>query len=609
MRNMRSRLEAPTRGRSALQNLSVKTAAVGLAVGLFAAGGCDAPPQDASFEGERQQQAATEASTTGNKCFRVTDRINVLSDATNGPTTARRALAVTEKEILTPASPDASRSGFSFERVMTALVVPFVPKPGAKAKPAEIAAYKQALRQKALALFQQWWSTQATPACGSVQDRNGNTPGHVPGSSDPVKPYPYQCPRGEGAQATVDPFLDVVDGAPNPDFYIPVGLFNRLDLAPPDGAHCGEYRIVFAKRSGVAIPPGGGNNTNRNLIIFEGALPNPTPSAKLAGCFPYAAFWGALALPAFDSPALRGAALEKFYFDGTTARSAGDAKAKVAIGPVFNIGNFGAAGRGQIRTNQFTIIAGQPNVWNLREFITAVKCPNGTLQCPRIVPDTVKTNPFGVLFDPRATLPEIDGAPNPSFHGNAAGFQQWFVGALDGLLADRVVDLTFGDNAAFGHFNTAESLASASNDNRYLVQFSCAIGTGACPTDFRTAIANALALKQQSLPPDLRIDADQVVLRAQSQSCAGCHRLNDNVSLGPAGANLIWPRPIGFVHVTEQQMETTQGGEAFMISHALKEFFLPHRLQLMADFLIGNLGCPPQPGQVQKKTLSGATTH
>jgi hypothetical protein len=45
-----------------------------------------------------------------------------------------------------------------------------------------------------------------------------------------------------------------------------VGLFNRFDLAPFDGSHCGEYRIVYAKHSGIA------NSLARNMIIFEAAL-------------------------------------------------------------------------------------------------------------------------------------------------------------------------------------------------------------------------------------------------------------------------------------------------------------------------------------------------
>ncbi len=35
----------------------------------------------------------------------------------------------------------------------------------------------------------------------------------------------------------------------SPDGMHPVGLFNRFDLAPADGANCGEYRIVYAKNS------------------------------------------------------------------------------------------------------------------------------------------------------------------------------------------------------------------------------------------------------------------------------------------------------------------------------------------------------------------------
>jgi hypothetical protein len=34
--------------------------------------------------------------------------------------------------------------------------------------------------------------------------------------------------------------------------FAPVALFNRFDLVPADGAHCGEYRIVCAMHDGAA---------------------------------------------------------------------------------------------------------------------------------------------------------------------------------------------------------------------------------------------------------------------------------------------------------------------------------------------------------------------
>ena len=86
---------------------------------------------------------------------------------------------------------------------------------------------------------------------------------------------------GEGR---LDPqrLLDAAD----PEFGVrPLALFNRLDLAPADWSHCGEYRIVYA------MPNGG--IEKRFLLIFEAMLPNPgfqagNVAASEAGCRPVA---------------------------------------------------------------------------------------------------------------------------------------------------------------------------------------------------------------------------------------------------------------------------------------------------------------------------------
>ena len=112
-----------------------------------------------------------------------------------------------------------------------------------------------------LDLFHQWWDTQnphpslgVGPHCTDKVDGGGN-----PILND----FPYTCrpDPAEGGQSTSDPFEDPDT---NPDAYIPIGLFNRFDLAPSGGGHCGEYRIVYAKRSG--------NGRERNLLIFEAIL-------------------------------------------------------------------------------------------------------------------------------------------------------------------------------------------------------------------------------------------------------------------------------------------------------------------------------------------------
>ncbi|MGH8771026.1 MAG: hypothetical protein ACREV2_07570, partial [Burkholderiales bacterium] len=128
-----------------------------------------------------------------------------------------------------------------------------------------------------LDLFHQWWDTQ------NKHDSTGHGPGPIfcddtldAAGMTVINDFPYSCrpAPAEGVQASTNPFADPDI---NPDAYIPVGLFNRFDVAAADGSHCGEYRIVYAKRSGVTSP------LQRNLLIFEAALPNPHPGDKLKG--------------------------------------------------------------------------------------------------------------------------------------------------------------------------------------------------------------------------------------------------------------------------------------------------------------------------------------
>lgn len=49
-------------------------------------------------------------------------------------------------------------------------------------------------------------------------------------------------------------------------------------------------------------------------------------------------------------------------------------------------------------------------------------------------------------------------------------------------------------------------------------------------------------------------------------SCAGCHRLNNGVAVG---GGLVWPKSLGFTHVSEQATEVVDGVTRFVISPAL----------------------------------------
>ena len=427
----------------------------------------------------------------------------------------RRSLAVTEVEIL---------EGFTFDRVLDQLV-----------EQSEVPGLTS------LALFQQWWSTQNPPACtGTLND------------------YPYQCRPApmEGAQATVDPF---VDPGINPHEYVPIGLFNRFDLAPSDGTHCGEHRIVFAKRSGIT------ESRDRNLIIFEATMPNPHPQQELQGCKKVADFWADLTDE--DDPLERAAALEDFYFDGVNG-----------MPPAVHVDHLGAGpdGLGQIRTNQFMQVGITPGVWSLREFKLARTCDAAGCTAMTVVPVPVKNNPFGGLFDPASTHPQ------------AAAFRDALVGQVEALAAPVLADIDVSFDVAF---DSGQSQASGSTENNFVLQFSPS------PSALRTAIEAELVAIGSTLTPD------DIIRRAQGLSCAGCHRLNDALALGNG---LVSPSSLGFVHVSERDPETTTDGVVrFRISPALIGDFLPKRQQVLEDFMNEHLVKPPKP----KDPIGGKRTH
>jgi hypothetical protein len=368
--------------------------------------------------------------------------------------------------------------------------------------------------------------------------------------------FPYACrpAPAEGAEAAGDPFTDP---DANAGAYVPVGLFNRFDLAPADGSHCGEHRIVYARRSGIS------SGIDRNLIIFEAVLPNPRPAQGLKGCHTIAKFWADLTK---ESEITRRAdALEAFYFRGVAN-----------VGPVVHVNNFGnnALGAGQIRTNQF-MQTGATKVWSLREFKLVRTCAGGTCTALTVVPVTDKVNPFGPLFSPTGT------------HPRTAAFQNAFIEQVPALAASSLmaIDLRVADT-----FNTGQSLASGSTENNYVVQF------GDAPSDFQADLDATLQQIGSTLA------ARDVVARAQALSCAGCHQLSNNA---PLGGGLVWPPSLGFTHVTERQTESVGGITRFLVSDALLTTFLPKRKQVLDDYLNDK----PLNVESLKDPIGGRRTH
>ena len=389
-----------------------------------------------------------------------------------------------------------------------------------------------------LALFQQWWDTQnpgpglgAGPHCDDTTEHGEPVLGG----------YPYSC-RPEGALARVDPF---VDPGTNPNELVPIAVVNRFDLTPGDGSNCGEYRIVYARRAGMTDP------RDRNLIIVEAILDNPHPQQGLKGCRKIVEFWADLS--AVTDPIERADRLEEFFFEGIPS-----------IAPVIRIEHLGAgpSGRGQVRTNQFMASQTPGLPWSLREFKLQRTCTGASCTALRFVPVPLKNNPWGGLFRSDSTHPQ------------AAAFQAAFIDQVEALAASTIGTLDVDFPLAF---NTAQAQASVTGENNYLSQF------GTAPSPFRTAIATRLSQLGSTLTPD------DIVARAQALSCAGCHRLNNNLALG---AGLIFPSALGFVHVSERDTEVVGGEVRFVLSDALANEFLPQRERVMRDYLDNKLKKP-----------------
>jgi len=406
------------------------------------------------------------------------------------PLDIRRSLAVTEKNIL---------ARFGARRVFTRLATDI----GGGATPEK--------------LFRQLWDTQ-NPAPGQP-----DLPGmpHCSDNGNTLNGFNYVCRPSEGRQAQPDSVINL-------DSYAAVGLYNRFDLAPTDGSHCGEYRIVLAK---FPSAPG-----SRNFMNFEAVLPNPQPELGLEGCRPVANFWASLSSEP-DAMA-RAARLESFYFTGLTGFS-----------PVVSANNYGnnATSVGQVRTNQF--LTGGPNApptpWMLHEF----KLVNGVF-----VPATVKTNPFGGLFNPASQNPR------------AADFQNHFL--------SQVASLAINDLNRF-NYSVPDTFNSGMSDSQtrgvpddYLAQF------GPGPSAFHQAIGQELTRIGSTLTPQ------DVVARAQALSCGGCHQRNSG---RPVGGGLTWPASANFVHSSELDDPADPG--RFNISPALRDQFLPRRKQVLEAFL------------------------
>jgi len=393
---------------------------------------------------------------------------------------------------------------------------------------------------QALALFQQMFATQLRSG-----DANSGT---GPNCSGSINGFPAECPRADAIEETAsNPFADPQSDAA----YMATTLSNRFDLAPADGSNCGEYRINFARRSGLT------QGFGRLFIAFEARLPNPSPALGLAGCRPVVEFWNRLSTLPTET---RASELRRFYFQGLSG-----------FAPVINVHQFGEMNGpqgGQIRINELLFLNQLAGDWSMREFRLM---PSSSGPLPYLMqPNFDKDVPERSLFNPN---------PSPS-NKIAADFQANFLPntverlALQDLnamnYADSVPDrFNSGDSHMLGGSLTIPSLFS-----NYAEEF----GFGA--SNLRSKIQAKLSAIGSPLSPD------NIVARATSLSCGGCHNISQDETVHSLGLPQAFPPTGGFVQVSEQT-EPINGDESHRRFRrtAFIEAVQPYRAQIMRDFL------------------------
>jgi len=241
--------------------------------------------------------------------------------------------------------------------------------------------------------------------------------------------------------------------------------------------------------------------------------------------------------------------LHEFYYEGKLLN--GDHVEAVVMAKHYGAAT--ASADGQIRTNQF--MAGtNPQTWMLRQFHVVQDSPG-----MKIVPATDAANPPASLFDETISQPL------------GASFRTGFLAQV-GALANSNIDLIAMEIAS--QYEDGESIEG---------------GPGGPPTamNYAAAFANSPAFRaafQVKLGAGSALTPDNIIARAQTQTCAGCHQLSANASLG---GNLTWPASLGF---TQERLATpfdTTGpdGPRYQISPALQNVFLPFRKHVIETFL------------------------
>lgn len=359
-----------------------------------------------------------------------------------------------------------------------------------------------------LRIYQQIFDSYATADVGQLPDAIHCGDEQTDGAPS-LNGYPIECNRVE---------LNHVN---DPDSFRPTAFVNRVDLAPANGAHCGQQRMIFAS-----------NSIFRAFIIVEAQIPNPAPELGIDGCLPLAQFW--LNQNDIADASVRGQRLtQAFLFGLPELQEAG-------FGPFYTAENL-TVGSGQIRTNTF-----DQDPWTLREFKLALD--GGSISA---LPFPVAEAPNGQLWNENVPL-----AQGPACREN-------FLNAIDGLLTNDLEQMSF---VVDGPCKDAESRNDFSQD------YSSQLSAG-----FRDQLEERLI--------GTGLSGEDIANRAQfAGSCIGCHNESSFKSLGngvTAPPSSDFPHVTEFA----QSCTGGEAGECFPISTALSTGFLPTRMLVMSGLL------------------------
>jgi hypothetical protein len=377
-----------------------------------------------------------------------------------------------------------------------------------------------------------------------------------------------------------------------PTGLVPIGLFNRFDLAPVDFSNCGEHRIVYAFKAGIPPQPEEQLPPSRFFLIFEARVDSASPQAGFEGCRRVANFWRELSDE--DDASKRAERLAEFYYKGLAGTS----------GPVVKAKNYGAP-LGQVRGNIFLSSTQQPPKWELREWIVI---NSGNPTPATFIATTVKDNPLAEFYqdtNPNSLDTPLETAERTAFQSK---FNSTFLTRL--LETDTVrqfltpgqlgykaeldpkspqfkpdeykIDLLNRLGARFDNrFNEFQGVSQGNEDD----PLTKANSTG---TTFKAALGNAL--NAYVIDAGQKPTVDHVLNRAGAVTCGGCHQFSgNNPNAKPPlpgrqvgsvkGQPIRWPASGIFVHIDEKSQ----------LSPALREIFLPFRQDRLRDAV-----CAPQ---------------